>query len=145
MIMQEAGLLQQAEVHLRYCLQHDPLDATALVTLATVLAKTGRLQQAEHAFLRAVQLQPDNSSVRSNTATFYRNNRLWSKRLSTVRIWHGLRFVPAGIGQNCNFVNFYRLKPWMKKPSMPPWPNSMPPKRIYAITALNWSLPLEKT
>jgi Flp pilus assembly protein TadD len=79
MIMQEAGLLQQAEVHLRYCLEHNPHDATALSTMATVMAKTARLQQAEEMFLLAGQLQPDNSVIRTNIATYYRNNKLWAK------------------------------------------------------------------
>lgn len=79
MIMQEAGLLQQAEQHLRLCLEANPNDATALSALATVFAKTGRPQQAEDLFLSAAQQQPDNDSIRSNVATFYRNNKLWAK------------------------------------------------------------------
>jgi Flp pilus assembly protein TadD len=79
MIMQEAGLLQQAEHHLSLCVQANADDATAMSALATVFAKTGRLQQAEHMFLAAAKLQPDNDSVRSNVATFYRNNKMWAK------------------------------------------------------------------
>jgi Flp pilus assembly protein TadD len=79
MIMLEAGLLQQAEQHLRLCVLEDPHDTTALSSLATVCAKTGRPQEAEELFLAAAQLQPDSASIRSNLATFYRNNRLWGK------------------------------------------------------------------
>ncbi len=77
MILQEAGLLQQAEVHLRQCLLAEPSDATAMSTLATVCAKTGRVTEAEALFLAAAQLQPDNDSIRTNVATFYRNNKMW--------------------------------------------------------------------
>jgi tetratricopeptide (TPR) repeat protein len=79
MILQEAGLLREAEEHLLVCVQQRPGDATALSTLATVYAKTGRAQQAEDMFLAAARLKPDDASIRSNVATFYRNSRLWAK------------------------------------------------------------------
>jgi Flp pilus assembly protein TadD len=79
MILQEAGLLQQAEQHLRYCISVNPSDATALSALATVCAKTGRAQEAERLFLAAAALQPGNDSIRSNVVTFYRNSKMWAE------------------------------------------------------------------
>jgi tetratricopeptide (TPR) repeat protein len=79
MILQEAGLLQQAEQHLRFCIGVQPSDATALSALATVCAKTGRAQEAERLFLAAAALQPDNDSIRSNVVTFYRNSKMWAE------------------------------------------------------------------
>lgn len=79
MILQEAGVLQRAEQHLRFCIKQNPSDATALSALATVCAKTGREEEAEQLFLAAAVLQPDNDTIRSNVVTFYRNSKMWAK------------------------------------------------------------------
>jgi len=69
----DRGLLIDAEGLLRRALRQDPNDAALWNNLGTLLARSGRREQAADAFARAVALRPHYEDARQNFAQIHRS------------------------------------------------------------------------
>lgn len=78
-VLAEQGEFDKAELLVREALRMDGKIGTAWDTLAVILMKRGRLDEAGEGLQKAVALSPDNPSVQVHLAQFYEKTGKISK------------------------------------------------------------------